>query len=779
MLKRIFELFKIPLICLAIVALSVLILNAVFPLPVERLEEDYSTIFLDREGGLMRIGLSPSGKYRFKLPLDRISDDVKEGLLHYEDRYFYLHPGINPVSVLRALWLNLKSGKIVSGASTISMQTARMMNPKERTITAKLLESLRALQLEMNYSKDEILNIYLNTIPMGGNIEGVGAAAYYYFGKSADELNITEAALLIGIPNSPNANRPDKFPGRAKEVQLKVLERIKDDLNINDEMIARTKDSRNLYPRNENPFTAPHLIIRLRDDTGPGFVRLCIDPRIQDFTEYVLHKHYLENRKERIFNGAVVVIDNRSMEVLAYAGSPDYENGKGGKFNGALLKRAPGSALKPFIYARAMEEGLISPQTKIPDVSKSYGEYAPANYSRRSYGMVSAHDALIRSLNTPAVRLEHDLHGEGLSKVMKTILPLHEERSVEDAGLSIALGGYPITLERGVRLYAAFANGGVFRGLKFKQDEKLNSANDKRILSPEAAFIVYDILSDYYRPDLPFSWEFTPYLAKASLKTGTSFGLRDAWCLGGNHKYTVGVWVGNVDAQGAPSLIGVKKASPIFIEIFNHLSKGDVFDGIEKPANVKTRDVCAVSGAPPGPFCDKLVEEYYIPGVSPQKQCSVHKRIFVRRSDGQAVDPSKMDMPSSEYEERIIEEYPPEIISYFKEHGVAFSNINAGIESFELNAAEHAPQIVSPYNGSEYKIMTNAGADNQRILLKADMAQDSDILYWFANGKMIASDESSGKTFFSPQEHELFGKLRITAVDAMGRSSSVSIKVEK
>jgi penicillin-binding protein 1C len=750
------------------------LLDLLFPLPGFKLDKDYSTVYIDRNGSILRIDLSPSQKYRIKMPLKEMSPYIVNGIIQYEDKWFYYHNGINPFSLGRAFFLNLRYGRIVSGASTISMQIARMIERRPRNISAKIAEAFRALQLEREYSKEELLEIYLNTIPMGGNVEGVGAGAYWHFGKSARDLSSLESAMLIGLPNSPNRNRPDRYLNNANIQMQKVLSRIGERL-VPD--AAALEDAKNKYlsiKRNIFPFRSPHLIETHRKDINSFYKQFSIDLAIQTFCENTVKNYNENNKDEGIYNGAVIVVNNKTHEVVAYVGSPDYfDNNHCGQINGAAIARSPGSALKPFLYARGVEAGIITPAKIVYDIPLRDLDYSPANFENSSAGPVRAKDALTSSLNLPAVRLERELGDRGLKGFLMERFPARHSFLVEKSGLSIVLGAFPLTLEQMTELYMMLANGGMYYPLKFFLNENISHRASRQVLDPRACYIISEMLSESRRPDLPFNWEFTKDRAKVAIKTGTSFGFCDAWCFGYNPDYTIGVWQGNATNRGSSYLIGVRKAGPLMIQIFNHLTRRSD-SWFTKPAGVAERIVCSKSGERPNDFCkEPLSKDLYIPGVSSEKICSVHKKIFIRKKDGKEVCTYCMNGNLNLYEEKIVEYWTPEAASFFRKNDLHFTLMPEHNPECIHYYSKDKPQIVSPVSHAEYEINDYMPIGSQKIPLKAIVAQDADKIYWFLGSELI-SDGLPDETFFLTPER---GQWTISAVDSKGRSSSIKIKI--
>lgn len=747
-----------------------------FHLPTERLEKTYSTVCLASRDELMRITLSPDDKYRICLKLEDISEYLKKGVILFEDRFFYYHPGINPVSILRALYQNAKAGRTISGGSTITMQIARMMEPKERTIKSKIIEIFRALQLESKYSKKELLEFYLNMVPMGGNIEGVGAASYLYFGKSAKELSLGQSILLIGLPKSPNQYRPDVYPAKALKQREKVFKRIGPHLDLPERIIEEARSESLPRKRFDNPYFAPHLILRTKSIGNSMSKRYSIDFAFQQYCESLLKKQAKILREQGSHNGALMVVNNHSMQVLAYIGTVDFNDREyGGQINGCNIKRSPGSLLKPFLYAIGIESGLITPKKVLFDIERNYDGYIPVNFTKKYRGPVSAEEALIRSLNIPAVNLEYNLEDKGLQAFLKKTRLIDERRRKVDAGLSIVLGAYPLSLEELVRLYASLTNGGRLKSILYLKDARTDKSNKgQQILRPETCYIISQMLSNAMRPDLPQCWEFTTTRGRIAFKTGTSFGLRDAWCIGYNPDYTVGVWFGNVSGKGSSALIGIKAAAPVVVDVFNYLTRyRDSW--FKKPAGVKIRKVCAVSGEPIGPYCTETLDDYYMPGISNNGICSVHQKIFVRKSDSVEVCRYCMDGTPDEYREKIVEIWPPDIASFFRRIGKEGSSVPRHNPSCPVIHEGPGLQIRTPLLSGIYIVSNALPLSKQKIKLEAECDRVSEKIYWLFDGSIIAEGSPDDVFYLDPKP----GKHTITVMDSIGRSDSLILNIQQ
>jgi penicillin-binding protein 1C len=710
--------------------------------------------------------------YRLPLALGDISDDVKRGFLLYEDRHFYHHPGVNPVSLLRALWVDLKARRAVMGGSTLTMQVAKLIEPKPRTLGGKVREVARALQLENVFSKDELLALYLNSVPMGGNVEGVGAASLLYFGKPARDLSFGEAALLVSLPKSPSRNRPDRHPERARRERDKVARRVGPLMGLPPELVDAACRARVPTERRPNPHFVPHLVLRAGPAGMGGRRRYALDPALQLLCEQRLAERVERLKPRGVHNGAVLVVENRTMKVRAYVGSPDFGDAlHGGQVNGAAIQRSPGSLLKPFLYAAAADRGRLTGRTTLYDIERNYDGYTPTNFERRYRGPVAAEDALLWSLNAPAVKLEYELGPNGLMGLLRRT-PFHGGlRDRRDPGLSVVLGATPLSLEELVGLYAMLANGGRLRAPRFFEGEETRE-DGLRLLSPEACYLISQILSRQMRPDLPQSWEFTPNRGRIAYKTGTSFGLRDAWCIGCTPEYTVGVWMGNVNAKGSSALIGSAAAAPLVVEIFNDLTRySDAW--FPRPEAVAERKVCAVSGEPAGPDCPAAMTDLYIRGVSDAAPCRLHRRITVRRSDGLEVCRSCMTGPRSAYKEIVVELWPPDVAAFLRGQGKPAGFLPAHNPECPAASKENDLKIDSPRPGGFYAVTGALKEDSQKIPLKVHASRAGERVHWYVDDRFIGSGSPDRTFYVDPVP----GAHRAVVIDAQGRSDGVTFRV--
>jgi penicillin-binding protein 1C len=781
LLKRRFIRFLLGLLSV------LLVLNFVFP---PKTEISYSTLITDSEGKVIHAFLSNDDKWRMFVELNEITPMLRKAILQKEDRYFYYHFGVNPLAIIRAIFRNSTSGRRTSGASTITMQVVRLLYPNERTYWNKTTEILRAMQLELRYSKDEILQMYLNLVPFGSNIEGIKSASYLYFQKSPDRLSLAEVMTLSIIPNRPTSLRLGSRNPIIVEERNKWLERFKKESIFENQLIEDAIREPLNAVRHEAPKNAPHLSFRLKKEYPNEFIiRSTIKPAIQTKTEALVFNYVNRLKAKNIQNAAVLIINNQTMQVEAYIGSADFKNTvDGGQVDGIQAVRSPGSALKPLLYATAFDKGIITPKNMVNDVPTNFNGFEPENFDKKFNGKVSVEFALANSLNIPAVKILKDLGKKELIEQLKKADFQTVKKQENDLGLSIVLGGCGVTLEEMTRLYAAFANGGDFGDLRFTNDDlrikKISEFNRKaerrpssivnrksNILSSESAYLITEILAQIKRPDLPNNFDYSYRLPKIAWKTGTSFGRRDAWSIGYNKKYTVGVWVGNFSGEGVPELSGAEMATPLLFQIFNSIDYNSSVNWFAQPKGIKQRQVCAESGDLSSEFCNNKVLDYNITGVSHARKCTHLKKVFVSLSESMSYCTSCL--PVDGYKEKLYSNHSAELIAFYDSKQIVYDRIpkhNPNCTRVFKQVSE-APNIVSPHDGSEYFIDKS---EPQQLQLKAQTASDVKEVYWYVENQLIAKSDANKPVFFSPKA----GRLKISCTDDKGRNADIWISVK-
>ncbi|HEY7687857.1 MAG TPA: penicillin-binding protein 1C [Dongiaceae bacterium] len=570
-------------------AAALAVLDRVCPPDLTRLAHR-STLVLDRDGHLLQAFTAADGAWRLPVAADQVDPRFLGMLIAYEDKRFFSHWGIDPLALARAVRQLVDEGRVVSGASTLTMQTVRLLEPRQRTLGAKLIEMARALQLEWRYSKPQILDMYLTLAPYGGNLEGVRAASLFYFGKEPARLTDAEAALLVALPQSPERLRPDRRAAAALAQRDRVLASLAGRGVLSAQAAAEAAVEPVPATRNPAIRRAPHLAERLHEDAGDGLViATTIDGALQAQAEALARR--VQAKLEPGATVAMLVVENAGRTVRSYVGSGDFwDASRYGQNDMVRAVRSPGSALKPFIYGMAFDDLIVHPETIVVDRPMRFGDYAPENFDHFYRGEVSAREALQLSLNLPAVALLDRIGPLRLTSVLKRAgAPLRLPGEVTMPGLPIALGGVGTTLEDMVQLYAGIADGGLCKPLRFSETVTPPNDGGMRLMSPAAAWYVTRILEEAPPPPNTVPPQHRKRGHAVAFKTGTSYGFRDAWAIGYDAAYTIGVWIGRPDGTFSPGRIGREAAAPVLYDLFDLLPEGEGAAGVanpERPAGV-------------------------------------------------------------------------------------------------------------------------------------------------------------------------------------------------
>ncbi|HSY48900.1 MAG TPA: penicillin-binding protein 1C [Thermoanaerobaculia bacterium] len=755
---------------LAVLTAALLLIRFVPRRPLsERLPS--SVAVYDANHHLLRLTLASDEKYRLAVPLSRIPPTLIEAVLLREDRHFYAHPGANPFAIVRAAWETYARRERRIGGSTITMQLTRLWSHRNtRTPSGKLRQIIGAIELEAFHSKRDILEAYLNSAPYGGNVEGVAAASLIYFGKPVDRLTLPEALTLAVIPQNPSRRTSDRLRNQSLVRARASLYRQWVDAHPEDrrdeglmKLPMAMRDPGTL------PFLAPHFVNEILPSARGSEVTTSLDLRLQRLLERHVRSYVTEQRRIGINNAAAMLVDSRTMQIKAVVGSADFFNGTiQGQVNGTAAKRSPGSALKPFIYALAIDQGLIHPLTVLKDAPRSFSGFSPENFDGQFIGPITAKDALIRSRNIPAVALASRLANPSFYSFLKSA-GISQMRSEQNYGLGLVLGAGEVTMEELVTLYAALANGGILRPLR----RTIDSASTKgtRILSEEASFVTMDMLKDNPRPDQGSLDDSSQ--APVYWKTGTSYGFRDAWSAGIFGPYVLAVWVGNFDGEGNPAFVGIQAAAPLFFRIVDSVraQQGRRTGSARFPPDaVRKIDVCAISGQLPGPHCDRLASTWFIPGKSPIKVCDVHREVLI---DGRSGLESCPPYPSSAHP-AVFEFWDSDMLRIFNQAGIPRRtppprDPRCGIDA--VAGRGNPPQITSPTGGVSYAL--RAFRTEKAIPFQATTDADAREVFWFVNETFVGK-APSGKVFLWPAQP---GSFVVRAVDDRGRSGSRDIAV--
>jgi penicillin-binding protein 1C len=734
-----------------------------------------STSIWSADGQLLRVTLAPDDTYRLWTPLGKISDPLVEAFLLKEDRGFYWHPGVNPVALTRAAFRTLH-GPGHQGGSTITMQLARRIyGLKTRTPAGKLHQAFLAIWLELRYSKNDILEAYLNLVPFGGNIEGVGAASRVYFGKPAGEISLGEALTLAVIPQRPSARA-----GRTGQKAALLKARMQlGDLWLREKHAsdAERREITLAIPAHQSfslPHLAPHFTDALLNDGDPHtpIVNTTLDSVMQSTVERQVTRYISEFEERGIRNASVLVADPRDMSIKAWVGSADFSNNSiDGQVDGVLAKRSPGSTLKPFIYALALDQGVLHPRTMLRDAPTSFGPFTPENFDGRFLGPVSAEEALIRSRNVPAMWVAAQLRQPDLYQFLRSA-GISRMAPEEHYGLALVLGGGEVSMMELGNLYAMLANQGTLRPLRTRQREPI--AEGARLISPEASFITLDMLRHNPRPDEDGA---IPVRARwpVAWKTGTSWAFRDAWTAGIAGPYVIVVWIGNFDGTGNPGFIGLDAAAPLFFRIVDalNLAKPDESTPLlAPPKGVKRVAVCEESGDLPNAWCPQTVDTWYIPGKSPIRVSQLHRAVTVDASTNQPVCPSNRAVSGIVTRTKVFEFWPSDTLRLFREAGMARRQ-PPSLPACATDDAQDAPRIESPAHNVTYALRDSA--PNEAISLDAAVAGDVANVFWFDGGEFLGKRAVSDGAM--PWRPTTEGMHLIRVVDDRGRMAETDVQV--
>ncbi|MCP4679118.1 MAG: penicillin-binding protein 1C [Deltaproteobacteria bacterium] len=747
--------------------------------PVLLEQYDFSTSVYDREGNLLRLNTVKDESYRVFVPLDEISKNVIEATLLYEDRYFRSHPGFNPIAMIKAaVDTYIRQGKR-RGASTITMQLARMhFKITSRTPMGKIKQIAHAIKLEIHYSKKEILEAYLNLAPYGGNLTGIKAASLVYFGKEPGELTLAESMALCVIPQNPRKRKPTSEgmePSELVKARTRLAKSwIAGHPEHEESQLGLTHP---LKMRNVSnlPFLAPHftttLLMRSKDT---GKTDTTIDLKPQKALERRISSYVERNRASGIFNAAAMLIDHRNMEVLALVGSADFHDKKiEGQVSAATSRRSPGSTLKPFVYALAMDQGIIHPGSLLKDAPATFAEYTPHNFDGEYRGPLSATEALVRSRNIPAIALASKLQSNGLYEFVKRA-GVKKLRPKSKYGLAPVLGGIELTMEDLVRLYALLAGGGVLRPLEFRLGSGTNRDSSKRLLSKEASFLTLAMLFKNPRPGQGFKDDWIRDPSPVSWKTGTSPGSRDAWSVGVFGRYVLAVWVGQFKGGRSAVYVGRKSAAPLFFEIVDNLRGRGGFTET-KPGvdlNIAKVDVCVVSGALPGEHCSNTKLSWFIPGKSPIARCDIHQQIEIDTRTGMRA----CDENPKHNRQEVFEFWPSDLAKLFKEAGLPRKlppPYGKKCRRIQKDPLTSTLEITSPRKKLTYSIRAGR-LKKERIAFKAISDADALKLFWFVDSKHVGRVDPGKTLFWKPTP----GTFSIRVVDDKGRFDTRRLVVE-
>ncbi len=741
-------------------------------IPEQLFTDPTSTVIYDRNGNILNARIADDGQWRF--PHNRhVPEKFKKCIIQFEDRNFYKHWGVSLRAIARAIKQNLSAGRVVSGGSTITMQVIRLMRKgKSRSIYEKIIESILATRIEWRYSKEEILAYYASNAPMGGNVVGLDAAAWRYFGATADELSWAESALLAVLPNAPGLIYPGKNQQKLLEKRNRLLTALFQAGEIDSlaYQLALTEPLPNKPP--DLPQLAPHLTEKLISQNYKGKrVVSTLDKNIQTQVTKILQIHHEQFKKNEIYNAACLVIDINKNEVLAYVGNVNNDDAEhGSEVDIICSPRSTGSILKPFLYAAMINDGLITPEQLVADIPTHISGYTPKNYNQTYDGAVAASKALARSLNVPAVRMLQEYGIARFHYLLQKlgITTLHKPSA--HYGLSLILGGAEATLWDLSAIYSSMA-----RSLNQYPDYKsdlneppkyiLNDTiivnkNNTPVINPAASWFTFKAMLEVSRPDEESNWQYFNTSNKIAWKTGTSFGHRDAWSIGLNADYLVAVWVGNADGEGRPGLMGVKVAAPILFDVFSRLPPGKWF---KKPFDeMRKAAVCRLSGHKASDLCNPIDTVYLPITCDNTGVCTYHQRIHLDKSKKWQVD-SRCENPLN-MEEEIFFVLPPLIEYYYKLKNPNYKSLppyRSDCQQIEDNSME----IIYPKKPSKIYVPVNLDGTRGKTVFEVTHRNKNIRLFWHLDDYFVGETKDIHQIELQPAA----GKHKLTIIDENGQ----------
>lgn len=750
--------------------LAFLVTGYIFCLPRHLFHVPYSTVVTDRNEELLGARIASDGQWRFP-PRNTTPEKIKECLITFEDKHFYHHWGVNPFAIGRAFYQNVKNKRIVSGGSTLTMQTIRLARNESRTFREKLIEMIWATRLEFRASKEEILSMYISHAPFGGNVVGLDAAAWRYFGHSADDLSWAESAMLAVLPNAPAMIHLSKGRKTLLDKRNCLLKQLLEKKTIDSSTYELAISEPLPDEPHPLPQIAPYLVSRFYQERNGEYSRSTINKGIQTQIEDLAERWSNEFRRSDIRNLAILVIDIPSNQVVAYCGNVHFDQKQGGNQVDVIqAPRSTGSILKPFLYYAMLQEGSLLPDMLLPDVPVNINGFTPQNFSMQFEGAVPASEALARSLNIPAVTM---LQRYGVPKFhsflqqigLKTI-----NRSSSHYGLSLILGGAEATLWDVTNAYAMMGRSLLQLPQRscslLLPTSRITESTDP--FQPGAVWQTFDALKEVNRPE-EIDWKSIPSMQTIAWKTGTSYGFRDAWAVGVTPRYAVGVWVGNATGEGKPGLVGAQTAGPVLFDIFNLLPSSSWFT---RPAGIFVEaEVCRKSGHLKGRFCDETDTLLVLPAGLRTEACPYHHLVTLSANESQRIYENCANTEPTLRKSWFT--LPPVWEWYYKQHHPEYKPL----PPFKAGCGEDTFQpmqfIYPPMNA---RIKLPKQLDGSKGFLTVELAHNNPnaTVFWHLDETYQAQTQDFHKISLQPAA----GKHSLTAVDGEGNTISTTFFVE-
>lgn len=735
--------------------LGLLFVFMVLPLPNPLFKQPYATTLETREGELLGAMIATDGQWRFPAS-DSVPKKFEEAIRLFEDEYFFQHFGVNPVSIVKAFIVNVRHGEIKRGGSTLSMQVVRMARGNQpRNVWQKALETLLAFKLELFYSKEEILGLYASHAPFGGNVVGLDAASWRYFGRPATLLSWAEAASLAVLPNSPSLI----FPGKNEDIfRLKrnsLLEKLQS-RGLMDSMTCILSKAEELPGKPKVlPRAAPRLLTRAIKEGRTGERNIVtLDASLQAQITSLTQNHMRKWEANYVHNAAVLVIEIETGEAKAYVGNIDSDEIHGQSVDIITAPRSTGSLLKPFLYAAAIDEGLIAPRQLLKDYPIFFEGFSPKNFDLKYRGAVHADEALTRSLNLPFVLLLREYGIEKFHQKLKRIGMDHLRRDPDHYGLSLVLGGAESTLWEMVNMYAnvyrvyhnSFSQGitELYDSRSYGQHTylasekiKYSSGQYQNELSISSIWSTLEALKGVHRPDEFAGWEQFRSYTPISWKTGTSFGFRDAWSIGIDGKYAVGVWVGNADGEGRPGLVGGQAAAPLMFQVFERLDARPLDD--VPTAETQQFQICRLSGQKAGPYCEQMDTVSLPASVDKSQSCSYHQLVHLDKKKQYQVNSSCYDTDQMEHVSWFV--LPPVQAWYYRQYNANYQSLPRFQDGCQEGVQSGHMEMIYPVDYAEIFIPVEIDGRPGRSVFEAAHSNVQAVIHWHMDGEYLESTQ--------------------------------------
>ena len=767
------------------VILLILLIWYYYCLPENLFNTPTSTVIESREGELLGAVIADDGQWRFPAS-DSIPEKFKHCIVQFEDEHFYKHPGFNPISIVKALRDNISEGKIVRGGSTITQQVIRLSrNGKKRTYLEKIKELILATRLELRASKDAILNYYAANAPFGGNVVGLDVAAWRYYGVQPHQLSWAETATLAVLPNAPSLIYPGKNQQKLLEKRNRLLRKL-----MNQGIIDQTTyelSTQEALPQRPYPLPqlAPHLLQKVLNNQKGLRIKTSVDYYLQEKANAIVQRHHENLAQNEVHNMAVLILDVKTRKVLSYIGNTNTTKEHHKDVDVINAPRSTGSTLKPLLYMAMLNEGELLPNTLVADVPTVISNYEPKNFNLKYSGAISAKKALSRSLNIPAVRL---LNRYGLDRFYEELTNFHMphiNKGVDHYGLSLILGGAESSLWDLCNLYAGLAgtinhyteSSSEYYPKEFISPTYYNDVTidfgkpktEKNTFDAGSIYLAFESMLEVNRPEGDEAWQFYDSSKKIAWKTGTSFGNRDAWAIGATRDYVVGVWVGNADGEGRPSLTGVTSAAPVLFDLYNILPRSKWFD---KPFDELAEvDVCTKSGYLASDLCESKKE--WIPQRGKKtKLCPHHQLIHLDRNKQFRVNASCESLDHMSAESWFV--LPPLMAWYYKRSDANYRSLPPMRNDCKAEAAV-TMAFIFPKPGSRVILPKNTVGKTNEVVLKIAHSKPDTKVFWYVDDVFIKTTETFHEIAVLPDE----GEHLITVVDELGNEIKRKIIVER